>query len=65
MVCALNDPGCIMAAPTNSLVSKYIHTEMEQNGDGPKLKLCNGLFLLYRGEKEDVLNCAYFSQPLI
>jgi len=54
-----------MAAPTNSLVSKYIHTEMEQNGDGPKLKLCNGLFLLYRGEKEDVLNCAYFSQPLI
>ena len=64
MVCALNDARCIMAS-ANSLVSKYVHTEMEQNGDGPKPKLCNGRFLLYRAEKEVVLNFDYFSQPLI
>jgi len=64
MVCALNDARCIMASP-NSLVSKYAHIETEQNGDGPKPKLCNCRFLLYRGEKEIVLGFAYFSQPLI
>lgn len=63
-VYASNDSRCLMAS-ANSLVSKYVHTEMEQNGDGPKPKLRNGRFLLYRGEKEVVLNFAYWSQPLI
>jgi len=52
-------------ASANSLVSKYVRIEMEQNGDGPKPKLCNGRFLLYRAEKEVVLSFAYFSLPLI
>lgn len=64
MVYALNDARCIMAS-ANSLVSKYAHTEMEQNGNGPKPKLRSGHFLLYHGEKEVVLNFVYFSQPLI
>ena len=64
MVCALNDARCIMAS-ANCLVSQYVHTEMEQNEDGPKPKLSNERFLLHRGKKEVVLNFAYFSQPLI